>query len=76
MNSDIGSDDFIDMYFNNAVEIDSIYFTNTVGVKTETNSLNANPDLSAYNYGGWVYLGGAYRTDITIKGTGNLSSLL
>ena len=75
MNSDIGTDDFIDMYFNNAVEIDSIYFTNTVGVKTETNSLNATPDLSAYNYGGYVYLGGAYRTDITIKGTGNLSSL-
>lgn len=74
MNSDIGNDDFIDMYFNNAVEIDSIYFADTVGVQTETNSLNPNADLSAYAYGGYLYFGDAFRVDITIKGTGNLSS--
>ncbi|MGM9873956.1 MAG: hypothetical protein ACI31G_03445 [Bacilli bacterium] len=75
MNSDIGNDDFIDMYFNNAVEIDSIYFADTVGVQTETIPLNANPDLSNYAHGGYIYIGDAYRIDITIKGTGDLSSL-
>ena len=77
MNSDIGADDFIDMYFNNAVEIESIYFAK----KAESDRIGkhvldlTNPDLSGYGYLGWIYLGGAYEIELFFEGTANLRSL-
>ena len=77
MGSDIGSSDFIDMYFNNAVEIDSIYFARKAANYGEVKDTltGTNPDLSGWAYLGWAYLGGAYQLDLHIEGEGNLRSL-
>lgn len=74
--SDIGADAFIDMYFNNDVEIDSIYFANqALGYETtDTATLGANADLSGYGYIGWLYFGDACELDLTFEGTGDLTS--
>ena len=76
--SDIGKDAFIDMYFNNAVQIDSIYFANEAvnHVQYGPTELLASPAaLTGYAYVGWVYIGGAERIDLTISGEGTLHTL-
>lgn len=74
--SDIGKDDFIDIYFDNPVKIDSIYFADVAAncVTTEKAVLGAGLDLADYAYVGWVYVGDAYKVTLTFEGTGNLKS--
>ena len=76
MGSDIGRDAFIDMYFNNAIEIDSIYFARKAATYGDDEvNLNAAPNLSTYSYLGWISLENAYEIDLHIEGTGSLHSL-
>lgn len=74
--NDIGKDAFLDMYFNNAIKIDEIYFTNKAckHIEDGLGKIGEVADLSGYAYVGWIYLGDAYRLDLTFTGTGSLKS--
>lgn len=76
MGSDIGKDAFIDMYFNNEIDIDSIYFARAAAsYQKETNNLNTSESLGGYKYLGYAYLANAYQLDLHIEGEGNLTSI-